>query len=547
MDMQDNALRIIKRQQQIESLRTMFEQQWVEVDRYVSPSPNRFYSNQPPQGQKVTEYLYDSTASLAIHKFGAAIESVVTPRTGTWHSLSTSNPELNELQEVKIYLEEVVRRLFAIRYNPIANFASQANEIYESLGKYGTGCMFVEDAYDKGIIYKAIHISEIFIAENSDCKIDTVYRRFSYTIRQAIEAWGEDKLPDSIVEQNEINPDQTYDFIHAVEPNKEYITGDPNGMKYKSTYVSVFGQQIIEEGGYRTFPYCVVRYNKNTGEVYGRSPAMDVLPDIKMVQTMSKTDLTAAQLSVQPPLLLPQKGVLSVFNLVPGALNYGGLDDNGRPNVIPLNTGSQVNIGETMAQQRREVINDAFLISLFQILVETPQMTATEAMLRAQEKGDLLAPSMGRIQSELLGPMIERELDILGMSGSFPDMPPALAEVGGEVTITYTGPLNKAQRAPEAIAILRLIETAGEIVQFDPNAIKRINFSKCLEEIADITGVPANILYTDEEMAAINAEQAQQQMAQQMLQAAPIAAQTAKTFAQAQNIAGQPAPGITNQ
>jgi hypothetical protein len=547
MSKQDLALRIVKRQQQIESIRTMFEQQWVEVDRYVAPSPNLFYSNRPTQGQKTTEFLYDSTASLALHKFAAAIESVVTPRTGTWHSLSTSNPELNDQQEVKIYLEETVRRLFAARYQPSSNFASQANEIYEALGKYGTGCMFVDDGYDKGIIYKAIHISELYVVENSECKIDTVYRKFQYTARQAIEAWGENNLPDVIVEKNKVNPDEIYEFIHAVEPNKDYITGDPNGMKFKSIYVSITDYHVIEQSGYRTLPYCVVRYNKNTGEVYGHSPAMDVLPDIKMVQTMSKVDLNAAQLTVQPPLLLPSKGILSVFNLVPGALNYGGLDDNGRPNVIPLNTGSQVNIGETMAQQRREVINDAFLISLFQILVDTPQMTATEAMLRAQEKGDLLAPSMGRIQSELLGPMIERELDILGRAGLFPQMPPALQDVNGEVDIIFTGPLNKAQRAPDAVAILRMIETAGTIAQFSPDAIKRINFSKCLVELADITGVPADVLYTDEEMAAIMQQQQQQQMSQQMLQAAPVAAQTAKTIAQAQQIAGQPAPGITAQ
>ena len=154
---------------------------------------------------------------------------------------------------------------------------------------------------------------------------------------------------------------------------------------------------------------------------------------------------------------------------------------------------------------------------------------------------------MGRIQSELLGPMMERELDILGRAGLFPEMPPALQEVGGEVDIIFTGPLNKAQRAPDAIAILRMIETAGTIAQFSPDAIKRINFSRCLVELADITGVPADVLYTDEEMAAIMAQQQQQQMAQQMLQAAPVAAQTAKTIAQAQQIAGQPAPGITAQ
>ena len=153
---------------------------------------------------------------------------------------------------------------------------------------------------------------------------------------------------------------------------------------------------------------------------------MIVLPDIKMLNEMSKTVIRAAHKTVDPPLLLHDDGVLGLSrggrpNLDPGALNVGGIDDQGRPKVLPLQTGARPDLGLELMEQRRKVINDAFLVTLFQILVEGPAMTATEVLERAKEKGALLAPTMGRQQSEALGPMIERELDILArVPGALP-------------------------------------------------------------------------------------------------------------------------------
>ena len=138
---------------------------------------------------------------------------------------------------------------------------------------------------------------------------------------------------------------------------------------------------------------------------------MNVLPDIKMLNEMSKTVMRAAHMVTAPPIMLSDDGALQQFNLRPNALNFGAVDDQGRPRAIPFQSGGRVDIGLDMMNQRREIINDAFFVTLFRILVEEPQITATEAMLRAQEKGQLLAPTMGRMQTELLGPCVERELD----------------------------------------------------------------------------------------------------------------------------------------
>jgi hypothetical protein len=275
---------------------------------------------------------------------------------------------------------------------------------------------------------------------------------------------------------------------------------------------------------------------------------MTVLPEIKMANEMSKSIIRASQKALDPPLLLQEDGALSAFDLRPGALNFGGVNDQGQPMVHALHIEGRVDIGEDQVERRRKAINDAFLVTLFQILVQSPAMTATEAMLRAQEKGALLAPTMGRQQSEFLGPLIERELDILWHSNLLPPMPEALLAVGGALDVEYVSPLNRAQRAEEGVVILRTLESCTPLAQVDPSVMAVFNSEAIVRELCEINGVPAKLLRTPDEMAAMKQQQAQAAQAQQLLAAAPVVSNSMKSLAQAQALAGaspsQEAPNI---
>lgn len=539
--MDSRAEEVIRQQEQMQGDRGVWEEHWREVAERVLPRENWFQASDKTPGEKRQEKVFDSTAGLALERFAAAMESMLTPRTMKWHKLSTQDPALEDNQQVQAYLDEVTNILFQTRYSPKANFASQVHENYMSLGAFGSGALFVDDIVGFGLRYKSIHLSEIYFSENHVGIVDVVHRKFEMTVRQAAERWGADNLGEKLKTALEKNPEQKFEFLHCVKPNEER---DPRRRDYRSMpfisyYVCLTTRMVLSESGYNTFPYAISRYVTAPKEVYGRSPAMTVLPDIKMLNEMSKTVIRAAHKVVDPPLLLQEDGVLQAFNTRPGALNYGGVDDQGRQVVQPLQTNARVDIGMDMMEQRRRVINDAFLITLFQILVETPNMTATEAMLRAQEKGALLAPTMGRQQSEMLGPLIERELDILGRSGVLPEMPEALLEMGGEVEIEYVSPLNRSQRAEEGVAILRTLESIVPLAQIDPNVMMIFNPESVARELAEINGVPAKILRSNEEIEAMKAQQAQQAEAQALLQAAPIAANSAKTLAETAALAGQ--------
>lgn len=543
---------IIRRQEKMQTDRAVFEQHWREIAERILPRKDHFRVNRQV-GDKHTERVFDATANLALDRFAAAMESMLTPRTQMWHKLRVTDDYFNEMPEVQEWLDEVTKILFMVRYSPRANFASQAHECYIDLGAFGTSTLFIDELVGRGIRYRSIPLNECFVAENHQGIIDTVHRRFPMTARQAAQRFGEAKLAEAIKRALEKNPEQSFDFIHCVKPNEERKNGrrDYRGMQYSSYYVSLEGREIIGEGGYRHMPYAVGRYTTSPKEVYGRSPAMTVLPDIKMVNEMSKTIIRAAHKIVDPPLLLQDDGALAAMDLRPGALNFGGVNDQGQQLVHALQTGARVDIGEEMLDQRRKLINDAFLVTLFQILVDAPQMTATEAMLRAQEKGALLAPTMGRQQSEFLGPLIDRELDILLNAGVLPPPPDVLVNEGLEISPEYVSPLNKAQRADEGVAIMRTIEAVMPLAQIDPGVLDVFNPVEISRELAEINGVPAKVLRSAEEIAAIKQQQAQAQQAQMLLQAAPVAAQSAKNFAEAQSIASaapsQGAPGIFPQ
>ena len=534
-------------------LRSTFEKVWGEIDDRINPSDQRFGDNSlnVAKGTQKIEKVFDATPGLALDRFKAAIHSLVTPRNQTWAKVKPMDEDLVDDLEVTRYCEEVNRRLFAARYG--ANFDTEIQGCYYNSGKYGSMGIFTGERVGKGLFYRGVPIKQLYFAENEFGEIDLVHRDWMWTARQAAQKWG-DRLPRVIREAAEKRPDQEFRFLHCVKPrgDMDVTRADARSMAFASYYVAVDFREIIEDGGFRTFPYAVGRYDLNPGEVYGRSPCMTILPDVKMLNEMNRTTIQAAQLAVLPPLLTARDGILDAVRMTPAAINKGGIDDQGRQMIVPMQVGGKIDIGLEMMDQKRSVINDALLQTLFQILVDKPNITATEAMLRAQEKGQLIGPTGSRIESELLSRMMVRELDIMAMADQLPPMPEKLLERGGMYAIEFDSPLSRARESENGVGILRTFEQLAPVAQVaGPSVFKRFNMDKVSKELARLNGMPAKVMYTDEEMEEIDAAAAQQAQLQQILAAAPVAASAAKDLAQAGAIAGtaegQQLPGVVPQ
>lgn len=537
----EKAAGIIRDFERVKRNRYNWESHWDEIARRILPSYSGAFVEHGmlrSKGEKRTEEIFDSTAAIALNRFAAILDSLLTPRNQTWHRLTASDPALNRDRRVKLWFEEVNRRLFKYRYSPKANFSAQNQQNYKSLGAFGSGCLFVDElANEPGLRYRNNHLGETYFLENHQGLVDKVFRHFPMTGRQAIQKWGEDRLPRNVVEKTKSNPQTEFFFLHVVAPRNDFdpLRVDAKGMKFESVYVSMEGQAVLSEGGFHTFPYAISRYEQAPGETYGRSPAMDVLPAIKTLNEEKKTVLKQGHRTVDPVLLAHDDGVLDSFSLKPGAINYGGVTADGRVLVHPLPVGNLA-IGKELMDDERLVINDAFLVTLFQILVETPQMTATEVLERTREKGILLAPTVGRQESEYLGPLIEREVDLLARQQLIPPMPEPLREAKGEFSIEYDNPMSRAARAEEAAGLMRTVEAALNVVNVtqDPAPLDHFDWDVIIPEIAEIQAVPTRWMRSIDAVQKIRADRAAQAQAQELIQAAPGAAAMTKAVATAQ-------------
>lgn len=519
---------LVKEQERLAGERGTFESHWQEIAERVFPAYfGAFTTNGqlPEPGSKRNTEIFDSTAAIALGRFAAVYESLLTPRSQKWHGLVAPDGPLKKDRATRLWMDQATNILFKYRYAPKANFASQCHQNYMALGAFGSGSLFVDELADEpGIRYKHVHLGEIYFVENHQGIVDKFIRRFPFTARQARQKWGEERLPPQIRAELKKNPETRFFFLHCVKPREDV---DPNrrdykGMKFASYYVSITDKKLISEGGYNTFPVPISRHIQAPGEVYGRSPAMDVLPAIKTLNEEKKTVLKQGHRVVDPIYLMHDDGVMDAFSALPGSMVAGGVSPEGRALVHTLPSGNIV-IGKDLMDDERAIINDAFMVTLFQILVETPTMTATEVLERVREKSILLSPTMGRQQSEFLGPLIDREIDLLMRQGLLPPMPPAMLEARGEYTVRYNSPLSRMQQAEELSGTLRTVNTATDIfsVTQDPSIFDPFDFDQIVRDTGEGQAMPERHFVSDDVIAKRRENRAKQMQEQTDIQAAP--------------------------
>lgn len=529
--MTDNIARqIIQDLDKAKSCRLNWENYWQEVSEYVLPNmSNTFFEGgySLTQAQKKDQKRFDGMPEIALTRLASTMESLLTPRNSRWHGITTDNTELNKSRRVREWQDNVTDVLFKYRYASAANFASQAYEHYMSVCGLGTGCMFIDKLMPRGFRYSEIHIAQIYFKENHQGIIDTALRPFRLTARQAAQKFGEDNLPDDIKKALKDNSEQFFEFIHCVKPREEidHDRKDFKGMAFASYYVARQAQVVVREEGYRSFPFAVSRYITAPGELYGRSPAMQALTNIKVLNQQKKTVLKQGHRAVDPVLLAHDDGVLDSFSLKPGAINPGAMTGDGKRLVDVLPVGN-IAVGDKMMQMERDQIAAAFMTDLFAIFMERPQMTATEIVELAREKGILFSPIMGRQEAEFLSVMIEREIDLADQQMLIPPMPPELIEAQGEYKIVFDNPLSRAQKSEQAAGLLRTADWAANLAQLsqDPTLLDPFNWDAIIPELAAINAVPVRWMRTQDQIDELRAARQQQAETQQLIEAGPTIA-----------------------
>jgi hypothetical protein len=514
------AEEIVARMEQFESDRSNWDNQYQDCGDYGMPQNSQFTSRKSP-GETSNVDLYDTTAEESNIQLAAGLYSYMFPTDSRAFVLEIEDEELNEIDDVKQWLEKVTKIIHKHLVN--SNFREAFFEYLKSLGCYGTACLYEEKGKKKPIIFICHHLAGIYIAVNSDGEIDTVFRKFEYTARQAVQEFGEENLSEKIVTAyNEIKgKDKKFEFIHAVMPREDADPDkdDPISMPWASIYVSrtdkkLIPQKGLPESGYPEMPHQVSRFDKDSLEVMGRSPMMKKLPDIKMVNAMQKARIKGWEKMVDPPTLVPDDG-----SIWPLATQPGG--------VIHYRVGSEppkywefkgdLREMEKAIESVQQTIQKGFFLDMFDPLVDRQNMTATEVMARVEQKMRFLTPIIGRLQSELFNPMIHRIIGILGRQKLIPAMPEQL--VGKDYSVIYLGRLALAMRTLETEGLAKTLSEWGPMAEAQMMEwIDNLDVDQAFRDSARNNGMPATWLKEIEKVKALREKRAQQQEAMALME-----------------------------
>jgi hypothetical protein len=511
----DLAKNLLKRYDRLKSQRQNWESHWQEVADYMQPRKADVTKTRS-RGDKRTELIFDSSPLQSVELLAASLHGMLTNPSTPWFSLRFKAEDIEFEDEAKEWLESATETMYAA-FNK-SNFQQEIFELYHDLITFGTAAMFIEEDDEDILKFSTRHINEIFIAENDKGRIDTVFRKFKLSARAAIQKFGD--VSTNITTVAKKDPYEEVEMLHAVYPRSDFDPKkqDKQNMPFESVYIEAGTGEELSVSGFREFPFVVPRYLKASHEIYGRSPAMTALPDVKMLNEMSKTTIKSAQKQVDPPLLVPDDGFILPVRTVPGGLNFYRAGTRDR--IEPLNIGANTPLGLNMEEQRRNSIRNAFYVN--QLMMQTgPQMTATEVIQRNEEKMRLLGPVLGRLQSELLKPLIDRAFALILRKNLFKPAPEFLS--GKDIEIEYVSPLAKAQKSSELQSIMRAIEIMGSLSNIAP-VFDHINMDKLVRHLADIVGVPQKILKPQSELNAERQQaQAQQEQMMQMQQLQQVA------------------------
>jgi hypothetical protein len=487
---------------------------------YAAPRKRGMQSQYTP-GEKPPEDIFDDTAIQSNLILAAGLSGYMTNASQRWFELRSRDEALMTADGVGSFFNESQERMYSVFNN--SNFYQQIHEVYIDLGSVGTAGCYEDDDLKETVRFYTRHPREIFIVEDAREEINMVFRKFQMTAYQAYQFFGADKCGKAIVKAVEDEKDfnKQFDFIHYVCPRNKRDPRkiDNKNKPFASYWVSLADRKTVREGGYEEFPYFCPRFYKNSGEAYGYSPAYTCFPSIKRLNNATSLYEAAAYQDAYPPWLMEHDGLMGTLDLRKDAINYQRQPLSQGAAVQSLKHDRNIQVGIDYMVRQEQKIQRAFFVDLFLMLSQAPNMTATEVIERTQEKMLILGPVLGRLQAELLNPIIYRTFNIMLRRGMLPQVPEAL--MGADWDVVYVSPLAKAQRAVQAKDMQTFLAIIGQMAQMAPSVLDKVDADKAVDKFAKVYSIDPDLIRSDDDVDATR--QAQAQMQQNQMQIAAMA------------------------
>lgn len=531
MEGKDLRDHILHRWGALKTEREPYVPQWIEISKHITPASGRFFqSTMKNQGRDRWNRIYDNTATYASTILSSGLQSGMNDPATQWFALTTGTPELDESHAVKVYLDQCQR---------ILEMAFERTNTYQSLhhgwrevGVYGICAMIVVEDPVNGFHCYPLVCGEYCIGVDARNRPNTLYRRFSMTAEQLIAEYGRDKVSRAVSDAYDKGQrDRLFKCIHAIEPRevRDRNAKDNKNMPWRMVVLQIDCDEgkdgILDESGYNEFPAVVGRWGANATDVYSEeSPGIVAIGDTKQLQHECLQKGNAIDYAVDPPLILPTSAQHQALDFLPGGRNFIDMATNA--NIVQSAWSVRPDIQALAAdmQEVKQRIFQAFYVDMFLMISQATkhQMTAEEVARRNEEKLMLLGPVLSRFNNEVLKSLIERVFNILSRAGQMP-MPPQ--ELRGQtLQVRYMSMLSRAQHSLRANSLDQFLTRVGQIAQFKPEVISKLDPFQAVDEYADYYSVsPSVVVPTEQAKKEIEAQQqaqAQQAQAEQQAQAA---------------------------
>ena len=498
---------------QLQTERQKFQDRWTEAQEYCDrvvlswdelraiPEKPKRYSSLP------CNYLNILVNGLVGYSISPNI---------VWFKLAASSSKLQEAYGVKKWLSAVEDIMLA-KFNASNLYQAAAKMVWDA-AVIGHGILQINEDVSSGRLrFTKIPANEAYLDINEFNEVDTVFRRYYLTIKNAVNFFGEDKLDEDYREAyKEIEHwNDTVEIIQAVMPRKDF---NPEFKNAKNKPIAVYWldpkhNKIIDESGYDTFPFAIFEWDMLPDFAYSTSPAQNAMPDIKGLNIAKKTSWQIAQTSAEPPMKVSED--IRQVNITPRGFTYVSSADQ---TIEPIRTGENYPITLEVLADMKQDIKDWFNVDFF-LMLQSKQgkMTATEVMELQGEKAATLATLIVNLNDALFK-IIEQSFSVLLKAGAFPQMPLALQR-NGSLKIDFMGPLAQAQKKYHTMGgIVQATQVASGIMQMFPNSGDFIDGDELMRSALEGQGMPANVIREEDDVKKLRTQRLEMQQAQQQQQ-----------------------------
>jgi hypothetical protein len=547
--------------------RSNWNSMWQILGEYVSQLKQNFEAS-PANGEFLSRDIYDATGTFAAHNAASALLGMLWPGSAK-QSIEISPPDdLDMTTELGQFYQRMTSRLAKAMDDPKANLALSLDEFMLDQLIFGTSAIGCEKGTESKLLYKPYGVKELYVNEGKNGLVNEIYIFFEWAVERVVDEYGIDNVSQKIRDAYKADRfDEKVQILHIIAPRKEKkALKGKLAMPYMSVHMEYSNCHVLKEEGFHELPIFAVRFRKLNYELYGRSPAMNALPDIREANTLREAVIVATEKNLDPPLGVMDDGMLgggsidtsaSAINVFNGSGNISGSNP-----VFPLVTVGSIPDALARLEELKQTISQHFFIDRLIDFNNDTQMTFGEAQIRDQIRSSSLSSLYSRQIAEGLTPLIQRSVNVLWREGEFgviPDseeeqellaqgkepeyIPEELVErlsQGKDVyEITYKTKAFNAARANEYISIVDIMNFAMQAMQVDPSIANRVNLHEGIKNLGNIRGLPVGILREDDEVEAMNQAQQEQQAQAAALQSAEMMAGIAEKGAKAQATARQ--------